>query len=246
MYEAFFFFTWFFAAFITGISGLGGAMVAVPIISLFLDLHTVIPVSNCLVAVLCLEIGYIYRKDILKKELNGMLIGSLPGLVIGTYILMIISASALLLSIGIVMASFVLWQFLHKIPSESGTPSSLKAMFAGFISGILTTSISFSGPPCAVYALHVRWTQKQTLATLNTFAALSAILGVITYAFSGFLTQELLFWIALGTPAVSLGILLSIPVNRYINVRLFRMILLIVIGFGGLSCIVKSFFIMSV
>lgn len=246
MYEAFFFFIWFLAAFITGVSGLGGAMVAVPLLSLFIDLHTVIPVTNCLVVVLCLEIGYIYRNDLLKKDLNGMLIGSLPGLVLGTYILMIIPAPVLLLSIGIVMAGFVLWQFLHKIPSKPGTPSSLKAMFAGLISGILTTSISFSGPPCAVYALHIRWTQKQTLATLNTFAALSSILGVITYAFTGFLSQELLFWIALGTPAITLGILLSIPVNRYINVRLFRMILLIVIGFGGLSCIVKSFFIMSV
>lgn len=245
MYEAFFFFIWFLAGFITGVSGLGAAMVAVPLLSLFIDLHTIIPVSNCLVVVLCLEIGYIYRKGILKKELSGMLIGSLPGLVLGTYILMIIPAPVLLLSIGIVMAGFVLWQFLHKIPAESGNPSSMKAMFAGFVSGILTTSITFSGPPCAVYALHARWTQKQTLATLNTFAALSSILGVITYVFTDLLTRELLFWIVLGTPAVTLGILLSIPVNRYINVSLFRMILLVVIGFGGLSCIVKSFFIMA-
>lgn len=241
MYEAIFFFIWLLAGFITGVSGLGAAMVAVPFISLFIDLHTVIPVSTSLVVVLCLELGYIYRKDLLKKELNGMLIGSLPGLVLGTYILIIIPASVLLLTIGIVMVCFVLWQFLHKIPQNAGSPSSLKVMLAGFISGVLATSISFSGPPCAVYALHVRWTQKQTLATINMFAGLSSVLGVITYAVTDFLTQEVLFWTALGTPAVTLGILLSIPVNRYINVHLFRTILLIVIGFGGLSCIVKSF-----
>lgn len=241
MYEAIFFFIWLLAGFITGVSGLGAAMVAVPFISLFIDLHTVIPISTSLVVVLCLELGYIYHKNLLKKELIDMMIGSLPGLVLGTYILIIIPAPVLLLSIGIVMAAFVLWQFFHKIPPKAGSPSSLKAMFAGLISGILATSISFSGPPCAVYALHVRWTQKQTLATINTFAGLSSILGVITYVFTGFLTKEVLTWIALGTPAVTLGILLSIPVNRYINVQLFRVILLVVIGFGGLSCIVKSF-----
>lgn len=241
MYETIFFLVWLLAGFITGVSGLGAAMVAVPFISLFIDLHTLIPVSNCLVLVLCGEIGYIYRHDLLRTELKNILIGSLPGLFLGTYILMIIPIAVLLFCIGTVMTLFVLWQFLHHIPEKAGKKSTAKAMLAGFVSGILTTSISFSGPPCAVYGLHLRWTQKQTLATINTFAAISSILGIVTYIFTGFLTADVLYWTMLGTPAVTIGIFLSLPVNRYINIRLFRIILLIIIGFGGLSCIVKAF-----
>lgn len=241
MYETIFFLVWLLAGFVTGVSGLGGAMVALPFLSLFLDLHTLIPVSNCLVFVLCSEIGYIYRRDLQYTELKNIVIGSLPGLFLGTYILMIIPMAVLLFCIGIVMTVFVLWQFLHSIPEKAGKSSTAKAMLAGFISGVLTTSISFSGPPCAVYALHLRWTQKQTLATLNSFAAISSILGVVTYIFTDLLTAEVLRWTMLGTPAVTIGILLSLPVNRYINIRLFRIILLIIIGFGGLNCVVKAF-----
>lgn len=241
MYEAIFCIVWLLAGFITGVSGLGAAMFAVPFISVFIDPHTLIPVSTCLVVVLCFEVGYIYRRDLLFTELKNMTIGSLPGLLLGTYILLIIPTAVLLLCIGIVMVCFVLWQFLHKMPAKAGQMAAGKALAAGFISGLLSTSVSFGGPPCAVYALHGHWTQKQTLATINVFVSLSSLLGVGTYLFTGLIDKEVLYWTLLGTPAVSLGILLSVPVIRFIDIRLFRKILLIIIGFGGLSCIVKSF-----
>lgn len=242
MYEVIFCIVWLLAGFITGVSGLGAAMFAVPFISVFIDPHTLIPVSTCLVVVLCFEVGFIYRKDLLLTELKNMTIGSLPGLILGTYLLLIIPASVLLLCIGIVMVCFVLWQFLHKVPAKAGHTSTGKALAAGFISGLLSTSVSFGGPPCAVYALHLRWAQKQTLATINVFVGVSSLLGVGTYLFTGLIDKEVLYWTMLGTPAVSTGIFLSVPVIRFINIQLFRKILLIVIGFGGLGCIVKAFF----
>lgn len=241
MYETIFFIIWMLAGFITGVSGLGAAMFAVPFISLFIEPHTLIPISTCLVTVLCAEVGYIYRKDLLHGELKNMVLGSLPGLVLGTYILVIIPTAVLLLCIGIVMVCFVLWQFLHKIPEKAGKTSVRKALTAGFVSGLLSTSVSFGGPPCAVYSLYLHWTQKQTLATINVFVGLSSLLGVGMYFYAELIDKEVLFWSVLGIPAVSLGILLSVPVNRFINIRLFRGILLTVIGFGGVGCIVKSF-----
>lgn len=241
MYEAFFFIIWMLAGFITGVSGLGAAMFAVPFMSLFIEPHMLIPVSTCLVTVLCSEAGYIYRKDLLRLELRNMVLGSLPGLFLGTYILLIIPTAVLLLCIGIVMVCFVLWQFLHRIPMLAGTPSTVKALAAGFISGFLSTSVSFGGPPCAVYSLYLHWTQRQTLATINVFVGVSSLLGAGMYFFAGLIDKEVLFWSLIGMPAVTLGILLSISVTRFINIRLFRIMLLIIIAFGGFGCIIKSF-----
>lgn len=241
MYEAFFFIIWMLAGFITGVSGLGAAMFAVPFMSLFIEPHMLIPVSTCLVTVLCSEAGYIYRKDLLRLELRNMVLGSLPGLFLGTYILLIIPTAVLLLCIGIVMVCFVLWQFLHRVPMLAGTPSTVKALAAGFISGFLSTSVSFGGPPCAVYSLYLHWTQRQTLATINVFVGVSSLLGAGMYFFAGLIDKEVLFWSLIGMPAVTLGILLSISVTRFINIRLFRIMLLIIIAFGGFGCIIKSF-----
>jgi len=241
MYEAIFCLLWLIGGFISGVSGLGGAMFAVPFISLFLEPQVLIPIANCLAVVICLELAWIYRKDLLVHEVKNMMLGSLPGLVLGTYILLIIPASLLLMSIGIVMICFVLWQFLHKVPEKAGQPSIIKALTAGFFSGMLSTSVSFSGPPCGVYALHMRWPQRQSLATVNTFVVLASLVGVAIYYKAGLMTEEVLYWTLYGAVSTSVGVLLAIPVNRFVNVRLFRVILLIVIGVGGLSCIVKSF-----
>lgn len=241
MYEAIFCLLWLIGGFISGVSGLGGAMFAVPFISLFLEPQVLIPIANCLAVVICLELTWIYRKDLLVHEVKNMMLGSLPGLVLGTYILLIIPTSLLLMSIGTVMICFVLWQFLHKVPEKAGQPSIIKALTAGFFSGMLSTSVSFSGPPCGVYALHMRWPQRQSLATVNTFVVLASLVGVAIYYKAGLMTEEVLYWTLYGAVSTSVGVLLAIPVNRFVNVRLFRVILLIVIGVGGLSCIVKSF-----
>ena len=241
MYELFFCIIWVLAGFISGISGIGAAMFAVPFIAVFLEPQVIIPIANCLVIVLCIELGYIYRKDLLLLEIKNMAIGAFPGLLLGTYILLIIPTAVLLFGIGIIMICFVLWQFLHKVPATAGKSSALKAMLTGFISGTLSTSVSFGGPPCAVYSLHLHWTQRQTLGTINTFIVFSSIVGIATYYWAGLITEEVLYWVLYGVPAVSVGILSAVPVNRFINIRLFRIILLIVIGIGGLSCIVKSF-----
>lgn len=241
MYEAFFCLLWLIGGFISGVSGLGGAMVAVPFVSLFLEPQVLVPIANCLAVVMCLELGWIYRKDLLVHEVKNMMLGSLPGLVLGTYILLIIPTSFLLMSIGTVMICFVLWQFLHKVPKKAGQPSIIKALVAGFFSGLFSTSVSFSGPPCGVYALHMHWTQRQSLGTINAFVVLASLVGVAVYYKAGLMTEEVLYWTLYGAVSSSVGILLAIPVNRFVNVRLFRMILLIVIGMGGMICIVKSF-----
>ena len=44
--ELIFMATWFIAAFVNGITGLGGAMVAVPVIAYLMPAHTLIPVSG--------------------------------------------------------------------------------------------------------------------------------------------------------------------------------------------------------
>ena len=241
MYEAFFCLLWLIGGFISGVSGLGGAMVAVPFVSLFLEPQVLVPIANCLAVVMCLELGWIYRKDLLVHEVKNMMLGSLPGLVLGTYILLIVPTPFLLMSIGTVMICFVLWQFLHKVPKKAGQPSIIKALAAGFFSGLFSTSVSFSGPPCGVYALHMHWTQRQSLGTINAFVVLASLVGVAVYYKAGLMTEEVLYWTLYGAVSSSVGILLAIPVNRFVNVRLFRMILLIVIGMGGMICIVKSF-----
>lgn len=240
MHECIFFAAWFIAGFINGLSGLGAALVAVPVIAQFIEPHTIVPVATFLALVLCAELGWLYRKYCLLQQLKILTVGSVPGLVGGAYVLLFIPAHILLFCIGCIMVCYVVWQLYPKTVQKEMRESPLKILLAGFLSGFLSTSVSFGGPPVAVYALQARWGQKETVSTMSIFVIVSTAIALIVFIGTGLFTLETLKWCLLGTPAVTFGFLFSIPFMQYVKLHVFRKILLFIVGAGGISCIVNA------
>lgn len=241
MYEIIFFVTWYVAGILNGISGLGAALLAVPVMLQFIEPQTVIPVSSVLGMVICSEIGLLYFRYCLVKPLIQLILSSVPGLILGVFILLIIPAPVLLFCIGIVMIAYVIWQLSDKKTPSVHSEKKYEIYLAGFSSGFLITSVAFGGPPVAMYALRANWGQKETLATMNTYVLASVPIAMIIFISSGLFTQEVLRLFFIGAVAVTLGLLTSIPFVKYIKLHVFRRILFCVIGFGGITCIVNAF-----
>ncbi len=241
MYEIIFFCIWFAAGFINGISGLGAALVAVPVILQFIEPQQVVPVATALAMIICTEIGILYMRYCLVKQLVFLIISSIPGLILGAYILLIIPVPILLFCIGCVMIAYVCWQILHKKVNAAAPEKKYAVFLAGFSSGLLSSSVSFGGPPVAMYALHAHWGQKETISTMSIFVTVSTCIALGIFIYTGLFTKEVMHWCGIGAVAVSLGLFTSIPFVKYIKIHVFRRILFAIIGFGGITCIVNSF-----
>lgn len=232
--------TWFIAAFVNGITGLGGPMVAVPVIAYFIPPHTLIPVSGILALLMSVEMAFIYRKDCDKNILKWLCVGGIPGLIGGTAILLIIPAAVLQISIGIVMALFSLWQLKNKQDHISQPATPKKSMISGFAAGALCTSISFAGPPLAVYTLHYGAKQREAFAIIGAATTIFYSVGFLFQASVGFFDGSVLRWILIGLIPTTLGIFFASPVASKVNVRVFRFILILIILLGGISCLCKG------
>ncbi len=236
-----FFLAWFAAGFVNGVSGMGAAMVAVPIVASFMPSAVLTPTACIIVTGVSIHMAWNFRKGCRLSSLKTLLIGAIPGSLAGLAILLFIPTRFIQLLTGTVMLLFVLWQCIRKENTVKRPEHVGKGLFAGFSSGVLNTSIAFGNPPIGVYALHLGWSQMETVGTVNIFSVLAYLVACAVQASAGLYSQDVLMWAALGLPASMLGIVCAMPVARRISLVVFKRILLIVIAAGGFACIWRGF-----
>lgn len=230
---------WLLGGFVSGLSGIGGAMVAVPLAAIFVPMHELIPLSCLLNVVMDGCIALLHYKHCRVKALLPMLVGSLPGAFAGLYILQTLSGSMLQAAVGILLLFYVYWNSRQTVTVARGE-SWLVGGTAGFGAGLLGTAISFDGPPIGAYGLYAGWSPRVFLGTLGVFFVLRGSMTCVLQASAGFYTPMVLEYAMWGAPAVMLGTFLAFPVVTRINVDMFRRVLTCVIGIAGVVCLVRG------
>ncbi len=234
--------TWFGAGFVNGISGMGGAMIAVPILLTFMPPTILFP-STCIVTtILTAYIAWLYRKDSVYPIVKRLFIGAIPGAVAGLALLIYIKAQYIQLLAGLVMLAFVYLQFLRDRQAIVERHETLgKTLFIGFGSGVLITSISFGGPLLGAYSLYLGWPKTQSVGIMNVFALMAFVVAVIFQASAGLYTPEVLSLALKGVFAGILGVACATPLVKVISQKTFKFIILTLIGVGGVTCLWRGF-----
>ncbi len=234
-----FFIAWFAGGFVHGVSGMGGAMVALPIVAGAMDARLLIPACCFCIIFTAGTLAVTYRRFCRWRSMRSMFCGSIPGALAGVSVLLVIPASGLQLAAGSVMLAFVIWQFAHG-PSKAHGDSWLAGGMAGFFSAFVNTSIGFGNPPVGIYALYAGWNQLETMGTMNVFVSIVTVMTIATHAAAGLYNLEVFKFVGFGAAGTFAGILVSMPVARRIRQDVFRRLLLMVIGCAGLVCLSRG------
>ena len=184
--DLFVFFAWILGGFVSGVSGIGGAMVAFPLLALVIPVHQLIALT-CIINVVmdgCLA-GMHFRHCRLSS-LWPMLAGSVPGSFAGLYILQICSGAVLQGAVGLLLLYYVYWQMTYRAAQGPVSHPQMLGAAAGFGAGLLGTAISFDGPPIGAYGLCMGWEPRVFLGTLGDFFVIRGSLTVILQATAGF------------------------------------------------------------
>ena len=230
------FLCWFAGGFVSGLTGIGGAMVAVPAAALVLPMHVVIPLSCTPNAAMDGSLACMHFRHCRVKALWPLLVGALPGSFAGLYILQMVSDAVLQGAVGVLLVVYVLWQRVARAGSRK-EDSWILGGTAGFGAGLLGTAISFDGPPAGAYALYRGWSPREVLGTLGVFFLVRSLFTCLLQAQAGFYTPQVLGYAMYGIPACMLGAVCAFPVVKRIRVELFRRALMAVIAVAGLVCL---------
>jgi len=232
-------FAWFLAGLINGISGMGAAMLALPIAATAMPPHFLIPATCLMVLVVSVSTAVFYLKSVRRKAFLALLLGALPGSLAGLGILLFTPVPVLQISAGAFMILYTIWQFCLPTFRPHGD-SWMSGGIAGFASGLINTSISFGNPPVAIYSLWAGWSKEDTMGTMNVFTLCATILTCTAHASAGLYSMALLPYAIAGAPATILGVICAHPIAKRIPLAIFRRILLFIIAAAGFVCMYQG------
>jgi len=231
--------SWLVGGFVSGVSGIGGALVAVPFAAMFIPMHELIPLSCLLNLIMDGCIACMHFRHCRVSAMWPMIVGSLPGSIIGLFILQFVSGSILQGAVGALLLYYVYWQHTFRV-DETHSESWTYGGAAGFGAGLLGTAISFDGPPVGAYGLYVGWSPRAFLGTLGVFFVIRSTITCGLQAGAGLYTPAVIEYAMYGIPATIIGTLCAFPVVKHINLDTFRKVLMGVIVLAGTVCLGRS------
>ena len=143
------FLTILISALIQGITGFGFALIAVPILSLFILPKEVVPIIVVYGLVTNIMTIMKRRESIRVKELSLLIMAGMIGVPFGVYLLKVLPTNSIKLLAGIIIvltAVAMVGGLRIKFKNEQFATG-----MAGFLSGLLNGSTSMSGPPIVLF-----------------------------------------------------------------------------------------------
>lgn len=222
----------YFAILTQAISGSGLALVAMPLLVQFLEPVT----AASLVALMALTTQLImitrYRRSLSARGLWRLMVGSLIGIPLGVVALARLDAEFILTALGIILVAYSLYSLFG--PQLPEIRQAWWGFPFGFVSGLLHGAYNTGGPPYVIYGVGRRWTTTEFKANLQALLMVNSVSVVIAHLIAGHYTGKVLQTYASALPLILLGALTGFWLDRYVNERLFRRIVLILLLIIGL------------
>lgn len=232
---------WILGGFVNNVTGMGGAIVAMPIMTLLLPINIAIPVSCICGFIICIYLSVTHIKHVNYRALLPFVVGCIPGAFLGVFVLLRVPADVLQISIGLFLILYCLWQYFSKYMTKHEENAFL-ALLTGFFSGVSNSSISFGGPPVYAYSIYTGWDRNQAIGTNSVFYCLLSVVTIYKQAEAGIFSQGEIGYAFAAVFGMGIGVLLSLPVIKKINNRSYRNLLIITIFASGFVCILQGIF----
>lgn len=193
------------AGFTQGFTGFGSVLVALPLLTLFLDVRMAVPLVTLFSLVINIILFFKVHKHLNFARIRVLLAASIPGIFCGVYILKKFPTLYLEAVIGVILVIFPIYLLKTKEPVKE-TAGGWPWLF-GFLSGMLGGSIAASGPPVIVYTSLQPWDKHRVKSTLVGYFLLSTIVVIIVQGINGLITEEVTSYFLAGYPVLVISVL---------------------------------------
>ncbi len=215
----------FVSTLVHAVFGFGSALVAMPILAMFMGLSFATPFVALMCSVINLILAVHYRKEVYWRPVIQMVLGSLMGIPMGIWLLKGLNEDSLRFILGLIIAGNSVYA-LVKIQMPQ-LKSDRLAWFFGLISGVLGGAYNTNGPSVVIYGVMRRWPALNFIATMQCYFLITGLLVIAWHGMSGLWTHGVLLLFVKSLPIILAAIWLGrkVPLSHtghifYIHVLL--------------------------
>lgn len=233
--------TFFAAAFIKGLTGLGFVTLCLPVIALFMKLEEAIPLV--VLPSLLSNVMVIYQTGRLKKSLKRfwlLYISAFPGIYAGVLILNTVGNYAAKIVLGVLSIAYALLILIKidiSIPENKENILSIPVgLINGFLNGLTGTQII----PMLPYLLSLKLDRDGMINAINMGFTLSITVLLIIFGEQNLINLDtIVYSIAGGIPVVA-GIYLGGKLRHKVSDERFKLAVLIILIIIGVNLILNA------
>jgi uncharacterized protein len=228
----------FFAGFTQGLSGFGSILLAIPLLAMFLDIKTVIPLTAVMGLTMTTVLLIQLWKYLAWRKIIPFLIGTVPGIPLGVLFLKKMDKGMVQFVLGSLLIAYSVYSLVSKRrPRE--TAERWGYLF-GFLGGCLGGAFSASGPAVIVYASLQDWPKDRIKASLQGMFFVIGAIVVLFYTLNGLITTVVLKYFGVSFPALLLGTYVGALCYGKISDVQYKKVMFILLGLLGAFLIYRS------
>ncbi len=223
---------------IKGITGFGFALIALPLLLFWYQPTEIIPVL-----MICNFIASIFiilqKKEhkLVNKQERLLIFSGAIFTIAGVILLKFINEQLLVHVTGI---AFIIITLLSLKPRSAAMKklSNLTYLIAGAVIGVITGSISVSGPPLALFLNKANVDKRAFREVFAWFSVVTATIAIIGYIPAGLLTLESLKQVSVFVPVLLMGTIIGKRLNYLIPGNNFRLINIVITLLSSLMLVI--------
>ena len=208
----------FIATLIRSTLGFGEALVAVPLLALFIPITVATPLATLLSVTIGAVVVIQDWRQIHLRSASWLIGATIFGIPIGLLLLTSSHPTAIKIVLALTIIGFSLYSLLRSRRIVLQQDHTGLLLVCGFAAGILGGAYGMNGPPLAIYGAMRQWTAQHFRATLQAYFLPASLIALVGY-----------WWAGLWVPTVTHYYLVSLPVavpaiflGRFLNHRMER------------------------
>lgn len=214
----------FFAVFTQTLAGFGSALVAMAVLPGWLGIRTTSPLVALVAGSLELLLLIRYRGALNLNAVWRLALASLAGIPLGVFALRKVDERLVMVVLGVVISGYALYGLLNFRMPELRRPG--WAFGFGFLAGMLGGAYNTSGPPAILYGSSQGWLPAEFKSNLAGFFLINDLLVIASHALGNNLTGQVLAQYLWSLPAIGLGLLAGLSLDKFLNPAAFRKVVL--------------------
>jgi uncharacterized membrane protein YfcA len=226
------------AGLIQGSTGFGSGLVAVPLLLLVFEPRIVVPLVLLGTSGISLLILYDVRSHVEVKRIWSLMVAGIAGMPLGMYLLLVLDADILRVFAGVVIVASALAflaGFKRQVRNERAAWVPI-----GLSSGLLSGSLSMSGPPVILFLSNQGVGKDTFRANLALYFMVMTVATAMVFYAGGLLTPEVLGLAVMLVPASLLGTLAGVKVSHRIKETVFDRVVLVFLLLLGIMAVVAG------